>query len=192
MENPKIRNITVSGRIGAGATTLALGLSKKLGWKFWEGGVLVEKLYKELKVSENDTKARPDSHELWLDNKIKEMLANESNFIIQAHLAGFMAQGIPGVFKILVVCEEDGQDKVDIRIDRLVNRKGISVEEAKEEVKRREDGNLEKWRRLYVNSDPNWVYWDPKYYDLVVNTFDHNQEGSLEFVLEALNSVPEK
>lgn len=184
--NPKIRNITVSGRIGAGATTLALGLSKELGWKFWEGGVLVEELYKELKVNENDTSARPDSHEFWLDNKIKEMLAKDSNFVIQAHLAGFMAQGIPGVFKVLVVCEEDGEDKVDIRIDRLVNRKGISVQEAKEEVKRREDGNLEKWRRLYVKGDPNWVYWNPKYYDLIINTFNHNAEESLKFVLEAL------
>lgn len=185
--NPKIRNITVSSRIGAGATTLALSLSKALNWKFWEGGTLVGKLYKELKANENETTLRPDSHEIWMDNKIKEMLANESKLVLQSHLAGFMAQGIPGVFKILVVCEEDGIDKIDIRIDRLVNRKGISVEEAKEEVKRREDGNLEKWRRLYLNNDKNWVYWDPKYYDLIVNTFDHNQEESLKTVLEKLN-----
>lgn len=186
MTNPSIKNITVSGRIGAGTTTLGIGLSKALGWKFWEGGALVEKLYKELKTNEINTKARPDSHEFWLDNKIKEMLKSDERQVIQAMLAGFMAQGIPGVFKILVICEDQGEDKVDIRIDRLVNRKGISIDEAKKEVKVREEGNLEKWRRLYVNSDPNWVYWDPKYYDLIINTFDHNQEESLKLALNSL------
>ena len=48
--------------------------------------------------------------------------------------------------------------------------------------------NLEKFRRLYANNDPNWVYWDPKYYDLVINTFDHNAEESLKIALEAINS----
>lgn len=184
--NPDIKNITVSSRIGAGATTLALSLSKALGWKFWEGGALVEKLYKELKASENETMLRPDSHEIWMDNKIKEMLANESKLVVQAHLAGFMAQGISGVFKILVVCEEDGIDKVEIRIDRLVNRKGISIEEAKKEVKEREEGNLGKWRRLYMKGDKSWVYWDPSYYDLIINTFDHNPDQSLDLALKAL------
>ncbi len=185
----EIRNITVSGRIGSGTTTLAVGLSKKLGWKFWEGGALVEKLYEELKINEVDTKARPDSHELWLDNKIKEMLTNDSKLIIQSHLAGFMAQGIKGVFKILVVCEDEGEDKTDIRIDRLVNRKGISIEEAKEEVKKREEGNLEKWRRLYAKGDKGWVYWNKKYYDLVINTYPNNAEDSLKIVLEELRAL---
>lgn len=183
---PNIRNITVSGRIGSGTTTLAKGLAKNLGWKFWEGGALVEELYKKLKTDETNTKARPDSHELWLDDQVKEMLKKDKHQIIQAMLAGFMAQEIPGVFKILVICEDEGEDKTDIRIDRLVNRKGISIDAAKEEVRKREEGNLEKWRRLYVNNDENWVYWDKKYYDLVVNSFSHNAEQSLRFTLEAL------
>jgi len=188
MVAPSIKNITVSGRIGSGTTTLAKGLAESLGWEFWEGGALVEKLYKELKTNETNTNARPDSHELWMDNKIKEMIKEDEHQVIQSMLAGFMARGIPGVFKILVICEDDGEDKVDIRIDRLVNRKKISVEEAKEEVNKREEGNLEKWRRLYANSDESWVYWDRKYYDLVINTFDHNAEESLNLALEELES----
>jgi cytidylate kinase len=186
MINPAIKNITVSGRMGTGQTTLAKGIAKTLGWKFWEGGAIVENLYKKLGASEVNTDLRPDDHELWMDNKIKEMLKDGSKQVVQSNLAGFMAQGIPGVFKILVTCEEDGEDKVDIRIDRLVNRKGISVEEAKEEVKKREQGNLAKWRRLYADNDQNWVYWEPKYYDLVINTFDHNAEESLKIALQAL------
>lgn len=184
---PNIKNITVSGRIGSGTTTLASGLSKALGWELLEGGCLFEKIHKELNIKEEEVEARPDKFDLAYEEKIKNMLRKDNHKIIQSHLAGFDAQGIDGVFKILVICEdENGEDKTDIRIDRLVNRKKISIEEAKEEVKKREEGQLSKWRRLYVKDDPNWVYWDENYYDLVINTYSHNAEESLEAVLEAL------
>ena len=184
---PGIRIITVSGRIATGATTLAHKLAENLGWSFWEGGALVDKFYKEeLKGNEVDVNLRPDSHELWFDDKLKEMIRKDQHAVIQSHLAGFFAQGVENVYKICVICEEDGEDKQDVRIDRLVNRKNISVEDAKKDVRDREAGNLAKWRRLYVNNDPDWVYWDKKYYDLMVNSFSHNQEESLELALERL------
>ena len=102
-------------------------------------------------------------------------------------MAGFCAQGLSDVFKIGVLCEdENGQDKADIRIDRLVNREELAVDDAKAEVFEREENDLTKWRKLYANNDPDWVYWDRSYYDLVVNTFTHNQEESLELVLEKI------
>ena len=182
-----IRNITISGRIGSGTTTLALGLSKKLGWKLLEGGVLFEKINNDLRLSELQVTSRPDHFDLEYEAKIKKLLREQDHQIIQSHLAGFDAIGIPGVFKILVICEdEEGHDKTDIRIDRLVNRKKISIEEAKEEVRKREEGHLEKWRRLYANNDQNWVYWNKKYYDLVINTYSHNQDETLKIALQAM------
>lgn len=187
LDLPNIRNITVSGRIASGTTTLASGLSRTLGWELLEGGTIFEKIHEELNVKEEDVEARPDKFDLDYEEKIKDMLKKDSHKIIQSHLAGFDAQGIDGVFKILVVCEDENrEDKTDIRIDRLVNRKKISIEEAKEEVKRREEGHLSKWRRLYADNDENWVYWDENYYDLTVNTFSHNADQSLKLVLEAL------
>ena len=38
IELPNIRIITISGRIGAGSTSLAKHLAQKLGWKHIEGG----------------------------------------------------------------------------------------------------------------------------------------------------------
>ena len=182
-----IRNITISGRIGSGTTTLAFGLAKELGWNLLEGGVLFEKINNDLKISESQVTSRPDHFDLEYEEKIKKLLHKQNHQIIQSHLAGFDAQGIPGVFKILVICEdEEGHDKTDIRIDRLVTRKKISIEKAKEEVRKREEGHLEKWRRLYVNNDQSWVYWDKKYYDLVINTYSHNQDETLKIALEKI------
>lgn len=184
---PNIKNITVSGRIGSGATTLAKKLAEALGWKVLEGGVLFEKIHEELKLDESEVNSRPDSFDLAYEEKIKKLLRDENRFVIQSHLAGFDAQEIGGIFKILVVCEDtDGNDKADIRIDRLVNRRGISVEQAKHEASKREKEHLEKFRRLYANNDQNWVYWDKKYYDLIINTYSHNQEGTLKIALEVI------
>ncbi len=182
-----IRNITISGRIGSGQTTLAKKLAEKLNWKILEGGELFEKIHKELNLTELEVNQRPDNFDIEFEEKIKKMLREEENHIIQSHLVGFDAQGIDGVFKILLVVEDDdGKDKIDIRIDRLVNSRGFSIEQAKEEAVLREARNLDKWRRLYVNNDSGWVNWDKKYYDLVINTYSHNADQSLKIALEAL------
>lgn len=170
---------------------MAKKLSQVLGWDLLEGGDLFEKIHKELNVSQSMVGNRPDHFDIEYEEKVKNMLKNESHHIIQSHLAGFDAQGIEGVFKILIICEDnEGNDKPDIRIDRLVNRDKVSIEEAKEEVVERERQHLDKWRRLYTGNDQNWVYWDKKYYDLIINTYDHNQEETLKIALEALGVKP--
>lgn len=184
---PGIRNITVSGRIASGASTLANHLSTVLGWEFLNGGKLFREFTTEKGLNIVLTNMRPDEFDLEYEKKIKKLLKEKSHQIIQSHLAGFDAQGIKGVFKILVVCEDEfGEDKIEIRIDRLVNRDNKKVEIAKQETLERERQNLEKWRRLYADNDPNWVYWNKKYYDLVVNTYSLNAEESTQTVLKAI------
>jgi len=174
-----IKNITVSGRIGSGATTLAKKLSDYLSWEMLDGGKIMRKVQSDIGAGVEETSKRPDHFDLEYEEKIKNILSNETQHIIQSHLAGFDAQGIGGVFKILVMTEdENGEDKMDIRIDRLVNRDGTSIEQAKFEIKERDRQNLEKFRRLYADNDPNWVYWNRKYYDLVINTYKLNQEDA--------------
>ena len=182
-----IRNITISGRIGTGKSTLAEHLSDKLGWSLLDGGKIFRKIAKEMGISIVEKSKIPDKLDLEFEEKVKSMLVSENNHIIQSHLAGFVAQGVSGVYKILVVCEDDeGEDKAAIRIDRLMNRDLISAEQAKYELKKREEEHLTKFRRLYVAKDPNWVYWDIKFYDLVVNTFYLNPKEALDFVLQHL------
>jgi cytidylate kinase len=178
-----IHNITISGRIASGATTLASHLAQHLDWELLDGG----KLFRAFTKDHGYADERSDQFDLDYEEKIKHILRAKKHHIIQSHLAGFDAQDIEGVFKILVICEDEtGEDKADIRIDRLANRDTFPVEQAKQEVMEREAQNLKKWRRLYAKDMPEWVYWDKKYYDLVVNTFTHNQEESFALVTEKL------
>lgn len=191
VELPNIRNITISGRIASGATTLGQGLAQVLGWKHIEGGeVFWEEVRAKLHLTSKDTNLRPDEEDQSFDESLKKMLSQKKHLIMETKLAGFNAQKITGVFKILIVCEdEEGNDQTSIRMDRLINREKLSVEEAKEEVILREQRDLAKWRRLYANNDQNWVYWDRKYYDLVINTYNHNQEETLKIALEAMGYI---
>lgn len=184
---PNIRIITVSGRIASGSTTLAKHLARQLGWKHLEGGeIFWEAVRSRLGLEAKDTNLRPDEEDVLFEEKQKEILKNEHHIVLESKLAGFCAQGLADVYKVAVVCEDEGQDQPQIRIDRLVNREELSIDEAKAEVLERESNDLEKWRKLYAEGNPDWVYWDEKYYDMVVNTFTHNQEESLELVLETI------
>ncbi len=183
-----IRMITVSGRIASGSTTLGQKIAHVLGWRHVEGGeVFWEAVRTKMGLEEKDTNLRPDKEDEDFDASLKQILTNGKNLVLETKLAGFNSQGIPEVFKIGVVCEdEEGNDKADIRIDRLINREKISIEEAKEEVVEREKNDLEKWRRLYADNNQNWVYWDKKYYDLIINTYSHNQDETLKLALEKI------
>jgi len=185
---PSIRMITVSGRIGSGATTLAKKLSSILGWRHIEGGeIFWEALKTRMGLEEKDTDKRPDNEDQDFDASLKKILEKSRNIILETKLAGFNAQGIKGVFKIGVVCEDKkGQDQTEIRIDRLMNREKVSAAKAKADTLEREKNDLEKWRRIYVNNDQNWVYWNRKYYDLVINTYSHNQDETLTIALEKI------
>lgn len=187
-ELPDIRMITISGRIASGSTTLAKKLSEVLGWKHIEGGeIFWEAVKSKLGLAEKDTNLRPDKEDEEFDKSLKKTLREGKNLILETKLAAFNAQGIPGVFKIAVVCDdEDGNDQTQIRIDRLVNREKLSIEKAKEEAVVREKNDIEKWRRIYTKNDKNWTYWDKKYYDLVINTYSKNQEETLKLALKAV------
>ena len=153
---PGIRNITISGRIGTGKTTLANNLAKTLHWKVLDGGKLFRKFAKEQGFHISEKHKIPDELDKAFEERVKYILKNEKNEIIQSHLAGFTAQGIPEVFKILVICEDkEGEDKKSIRIDRIMNRDNVPSEKAREEIHLREEMDLAKYRKLYVNNDQN-------------------------------------
>lgn len=178
--HPKYHAITISGKIAVGTTTLAKNLQQVIGWEYINTGSIQREFDRKHGNNENKigAKSRSDEHEREMDAMTKTKLNSEKNIIYEAWLAGFMAQGIPGVFKILVICSDYG-----IRIDRVANRENITIDEAKSLVKQREEENIPTWKRLYGDHD----FWDPKYYDLVIDTYRNGPNESLEIVLTKLD-----
>jgi cytidylate kinase len=172
----KYRNITVSGPICSGTTTLARLLKKNLGWKLFEAGVFFRKYCQEHGLKLENASDRSDELSKKIDYGMKEEMRRGRHQIFEAWLSGFMARGIAGVLKVLLVAPDD------LRIDRLVNRDGLRIEEAKGLIKKRERDNFNKWGRLYGETK----FWDPKHYDLIIDTYSHSKEETLEKVLKKL------
>src|SRR5262249_23238983 len=105
------------------------------------------------------------------------------------------AQGIPHVLKVLVTCTDD----LD-RATRLSRRDEMSPEEAFMKAYKRLEINVQKWSRLYSPEWDQWIvqpgilhsrakifFWNPRLYDLVIDTAKFDENQALMMVLTALN-----
>jgi len=179
--NCKYRIVTISGKYATGTTTLAKNLVKEIGWKYINVGIIQREYDRKHNINENlqGALSRPDEHEKEIDAMTKKILMSGKKIIYESWLAAFNAINIQGVLKILLICSDEA-----IRIDRVVNRDRLSVEEAKKYIRQREDENEKKWKKLYGDYD----FWDKKYFDLIIDTYSSGQMETLGKVLDKLNS----
>jgi len=87
-------------------------------------------------------------------------------------------RGLKHVLKVLLMCDDA------LRIDRIVNRDNISVGQAKHHLKDREEANLGKWSKMY--QVPKTDFWNINHYDIVIYTYSHGPQETLDLVLQAL------
>lgn len=201
----KYRNITISGLPGSGSTTLLkhLKTAEELeftGWKGFNGGEFMRAYAAEKGLFDANSKLHHDaSHyeddfDRQVDFGMREKLAEEEHWILESWLSGFMAQQVPGVFKVLMICSNKA-----VKIDRIVNRDQVSPEQAIKNMQERYSANLKKWRRLYEQEWQEWVvkpgtlpasqpidFWHENLYDIVIDTYSNNQQEVLEIVLNAI------
>lgn len=182
----KYSSVAISGRPGAGRSTLLKNLKpylEPLGWEIFSGGDWSRQFsIKAGKHDPNDAKhhlATDYGEEVdhQIDAAMREKLSHpETHVCVESWIAGWNMRGLPHVLKVLLMCDDA------LRIDRVVNRDNVTVEEAKQHLHVREEANLAKWQRMYGVDD----FWDPKYYDLVINTYSHGPKETLDLVLQAL------
>jgi len=106
----------------------------------------------------------------------KKLSDPEIHVAVESWIAGWNMRGFPHVLKVLLLCD------TALRIDRIVNRDNITVTEAKRHLKVRENANFGKWKKMYHTDD----FWDSKHYDLVIDTYSHGPQETLDLVLQAL------
>ncbi len=197
------QNITISGLPGSGSTTLLNMLREHLkfdGWKGFSGGEFMRAYAAEKHLFDDSNRLHHDAtvygedFDRQVDLGIREKLQKERGWIIESWLSGFFAQGVPGTLKILVMCSD-----IAVRIDRIVNRDGVTVPEAKKHIHERRARNEQKWQRMYAHEWNEYVvktghakasepidFWKPELYDITIDTYSTNQTKSLEIVLDAI------
>ncbi len=205
----RYRNITISGLPGAGSTTMLRHLKEALsvaGWRGFSGGEFmrayaVEKgLFQQNQTTHHDATVYSEEFDREVDLGMRQKLHDEDHWILESWLSGFMAQGVEGVLKILMVCSNKA-----VRVDRIVNRDSITPEEAIAHMNDRYAKNLAKWQRMYKNEWQEWVvktglmdkrdpidFWHSALYDVVVDTYSLNQQEAAQVVLDALSAHAQK
>ncbi|HQM15610.1 MAG TPA: AAA family ATPase [Candidatus Woesebacteria bacterium] len=203
MKKYQFKNITISGLPGSGSTTLLQLLKEELkydGWTGFSGGEFMRKyavekgLYDDSHKIHHDASAYGEEFDRQIDFGIREKLQDQEKWIIESWISGFFAQGLEGVCKVLVVCSDDA-----VRVDRIVNRDEVNAEEAKKHIHQRYQVNFEKWSSMYRTQWEEWVvskglaspdeqidFWKPDLYDVVIDTYSHNQKQTLQVVLDAI------
>ena len=174
----KYDNITISGGVATGKNTLLNNLKpylKPYGWKFTSGGQLLRNFAKEYVqplASLADKKFHND-----LDNRTKKLLIQEGHYVIEAWLAGFIARDLKKTLRVLLICTDHA-----LQIDRVANRDKILIDQAKKFIKEREEINFKEWKKIYGN----YNFFDPNYYNLVIDTYSSGQLETLGKVLDKL------
>ncbi len=199
------KNITISGLPGSGSTTLLNLLKDNLkfcGWTGFSGGEFMRKyavekgLYNNVNKIHHDASAYGEDFDRKIDMGIREKLQEEKSWIIESWLSGFFAQDVPDTCKVLMICSDDS-----VRIDRIVNRDEVGVEQAKHHINHRYKVNLAKWREMYAQQWKEWVvgrglvgkndpidFWLPCLYDVVIDTYSNNQQQALQLVIDAIKN----
>lgn len=195
------RNIVVSGLPGAGSTTLAKQLVEKLGWNYFSGGewmrayAIAHGLFDGTQKLHHDQSIIQDDIDRQMDYGMRKNMEEKSENIYDSWLCGFLAQGVPGTFKILCTCSDDA-----VRVDRLANRDELTIAQAKAHIFDRERKNVEKWSKMYAKEWEEWVvkpgtvdktkpvfYWYPEMYDLVIDTFKASKQEAFDLAWKAIS-----
>ena len=105
--------ITVTGFPGAGNSSVAQALAKKLGYKHYSGGDIRRKIAREHGITLAELN-RIGETEPWtdveVDDYIKNIARKEDNFILDSKIGNFL---IPTSFKIFLTAD------VDTRAERV-------------------------------------------------------------------------
>lgn len=182
----KYSSLAISGAPGAGRSTLLRNLkplAESWGWKTFSGGDWARQFAIRNGTHKPDDRKHhmatdySDEIDHEIDAAMREKLSDPAaHYVVESWIAGWNMRGLPHVLKVLLNCDDS------LRIDRLVNRDNLTVDQAKEHIHARQETNFAKWKRMYGVTD----FWDPKYYDLVIDTYSNGPKETLDIVLAKL------
>lgn len=176
--------VTIERRYASGGNEIGKKLAKELGYKFYDRNILMEaaknldipfvkiegleesssggillNLSKTPLGGLSRTKELPLADKLFLEEKrIIEEIAEAGNCVIVGRASGYILRERENNLKVFIHAEDEK------RIQRAIEKEGIKQSEAENALKKND-----KRRGGFYNSVTNWVWSDPKYYEIYLN-----------------------
>ena len=174
-------HIAICGPLGSGCTEVGQLLSKRLGLPCvstsdvvraaWSEGSFTD----EYRALEAQVRSGEVDLDAVIDSELDEIL-ERGDTIVEGR-SGFMLLDNKDVLKILLVAP------IERRVEHIGKRRGISLEEAKEDIKKSDKERRHMVERLY---DKEWL--DPTNYDLVINVGSKSYEEVAEILVKAIKA----
>ena len=162
--------VTISGKAGAGKSTVAKILSEKLKLKHYSIGDLMRVMAQEKNMTLlglNKLAEKDKSIDFELDNKLKELGRTKDNFVVDGRLTAYF---IPNA-DIKVFLDADDKVRAErILKDKRHRREGKSLKEIINIIKKREESEKKRYKKYYrIN------YMDKNLYNFIIDTTKMNQ-----------------
>ena len=201
--------ITINRELGSGGRTIGEKLAKKLGVPFYDKALIHELQDKyELTVEEIEH-LKGQKHNWWADFKrslkimpsyvapqfisgtsaipdflitddifhseteILKGITEDESCVIAGRSGFYVLREHPNHLSILI------QARMEHRINRLVEKRGISPEEAEKIIKEVDTG-----RENYVKKYTGTSRYDTRNYDLVFNVENHNEDEIVDLIMQ--------
>ena len=150
--------ITISGHPGSGTSTLVSGICREMGWNSLNGGEIfrTEAKNRGMSLSEfGDLCSSDFTVDKSLDEILKQRMQDKNGpEVMESRLSGWWAH-LLGIdcFRIWLDVDEE------TRARRVVNREGISIEDAISQNKKRAEIDLARYQEMYgINPEDSTPY----------------------------------
>lgn len=173
--------VAVSGRHGAGKTTLAKSIADHFNLKYISAGEIFRQMAKEQGMSLIEFTKYTEQHPE-IDRRIDKRMKKEAkrgDRVLDSQLAYYFSKSFNPI-NILVFAQKN-----DI-IRRVSEREGISLEKARKEVETRESNEKKRFKRLY-----DVDLWEPKDFDIMINTSRISESKAKELAIRACDILYE-
>jgi cytidylate kinase len=149
--------IAISGDHGAGKSTVARELARRLGLGYLSAGEIFRRMAEEKGMNLEEFSEYVEKHPE-VDREIDRRLAEaEGEVVVEGRLAGWMVRGAD--LRVLLTAP------LEVRVRRIAEREGRRVEEVGRETLARERSERKRFKELYgIDMD------DLSVFDLVINT----------------------
>lgn len=200
--------ITINRELGSGGRTIGNQLAHRLGVPFYDKAVIQALKEKYELTTEEIERLKGQKHNWWADLKrsfkimpsyaapkiipsstaipdflitddlfetekeILKGIAADESCVIAGRSGFFVLRDHPNHLSILI------QARIEERIKRLVEKRGISAKEAEKIIK-----EVDAARESYVNKYTGTSRYDTRNYDLVFNVEDHTEDEIVDLIM---------
>jgi cytidylate kinase len=166
--------LTISGLSGSGKTTVASGLSERLGFAHVSAGEVFRELSRQRSLSLQELSALAEAEpeiDKMIDRRQAELAQSHDNVVVDGRLSGWVLKADMAVWL---------KAPLEVRAQRIALREGKKRAVALRETQMRDASEASRYRAFY-NIDVGIL----DVFDLVIDTQHWDQSGVIDIILQA-------